>query len=67
VELNSSITELRGVGEELAKKLAILHIRTINDLIENFPRRYEDYSNIVPINQLKPGVVTIEANTLFVG
>jgi ATP-dependent DNA helicase RecG len=62
VELNSSITELRGVGEELAKKLAILHIRTINDLIENFPRRYEDYSNIVPINQLKPGVVTIEAN-----
>jgi ATP-dependent DNA helicase RecG len=62
VQLNSSITELRGVGEELAKKLAILHIRTINDLIENFPRRYEDYSNIVPINQLKPGVVTIEAN-----
>jgi RecG-like helicase len=37
VELNAPITELKGVGEELAKKLAILHIHTINDLIENFP------------------------------
>jgi ATP-dependent DNA helicase RecG len=62
VELNSPITELKGVGEELAKKLAILRIHTINDLIENYPRKYEDYSNIVMIGQLKPGVVTIEAN-----
>jgi ATP-dependent DNA helicase RecG len=62
VDLNSSITELKGVGEELAKKLAILRIHTIADLIENFPRKYEDYSNIVPINKLKPGIVTIEAN-----
>jgi ATP-dependent DNA helicase RecG len=62
VELNAPITELKGVGEELAKKLAILRIHTINDLIENFPRKYEDYSNIVMIGQLKPGVVTIEAN-----
>jgi ATP-dependent DNA helicase RecG len=62
VELSSPITELKGVGEELAKKLAILRIHTISDLIENYPRRYEDYSNIVPIGQLKPGIVTIEAN-----
>jgi ATP-dependent DNA helicase RecG len=62
VDLNSPITELKGVGEELAKKLAILRIYTVNDLIENFPRRYEDYSNIVPIYELKPGAVTIEAN-----
>jgi ATP-dependent DNA helicase RecG len=62
VQLDSPITELKGVGEELAKKLAILHIHTIGDLVENFPRRYEDYSNIVAINHLKPGAVTIEAN-----
>jgi ATP-dependent DNA helicase RecG len=62
VELNSPITALKGVGEELAKKLAILRIRTVSDLIENYPRRYEDYSNIVPASQLKPGTVTIEAN-----
>jgi ATP-dependent DNA helicase RecG len=62
VELSSPITKLKGVGEELAKKLAILRIHSISDLIENYPRRYEDYSNIVPIGQLKPGIVTIEAN-----
>jgi ATP-dependent DNA helicase RecG len=62
VDLNSPITELKGVGDELAKKLAILRINSVNDLIENYPRKYEDYSNIVPINKLKPGIVTIEAN-----
>lgn len=46
----------------MAKKLAILGIHSVNDLIENYPRRYEDYSHIVPINKLKPGDVTIEAN-----
>jgi ATP-dependent DNA helicase RecG len=62
VGVDSSITELKGVGEELAKKLAILHIKTVGELIENYPRRYEDYSNILPTNKLKPGIVTIEAN-----
>lgn len=55
------ITELKGVGEELAKKLALLNIRTTGDLIENYPRRYEDYSHITQISKLKPGAVTIEA------
>jgi len=61
VELSSSITELKGVGEELAKKLAILGIYTIDDLIEHFPRRYEDYSRIANIAELRPGIVTIKA------
>ena len=55
------VTKIKGVGEELAKKLAALNIRTVNDLIENYPRRYNDYSQIVEINNLKPGAVTIEA------
>jgi ATP-dependent DNA helicase RecG len=61
VDLNSPITELKGVGDELAKKLALLHIRTLNDLIENYPRKYEDYSKVVTVKELKPGVVTLEA------
>lgn len=57
---SAPINELKGVGDELAKKLAILRIHTINDLIENFPRRYDDYSNILPVADLKPGSVTAE-------
>lgn len=61
MDLSSSITELNGVGEELAKKLAVLGVKTIGDLIDNFPRRYEDYSNVVPIHRVRPGDVTLEA------
>jgi len=61
VELESPIIELKGVGEEVAKKLASLGIHNLGELIEYFPRRYEDYSNISKIKDLRPGVVTIEA------
>ncbi|HVO86874.1 MAG TPA: ATP-dependent DNA helicase RecG [Candidatus Binatia bacterium] len=61
MELDSSITELKGVGNELAKKLAILGIHTLDDLIEYFPRRYEDYSQIVTAANLRPGPVTLQA------
>jgi ATP-dependent DNA helicase RecG len=61
VNLSDPITELKGVGEELARKLAILRIHSIDDLIEDFPRRYEDYSTITPVKSLRPGPVTIKA------
>lgn len=58
---NSPITEVKGVGPEMAKKFAILGVRTAGDLIMDFPRRYEDYSQITPIHELSPGTVTIQA------
>jgi len=61
VTLNSPITELKGVGEELAKKLAVLGVKTVGGLIDNYPRRYQDYSRVVPLKELRPGDVTIEA------
>jgi ATP-dependent DNA helicase RecG len=60
VLLSDEVTELRGVGDELARKLAILGVHTIDDLINNFPRRYEDYSNITVVSKLRPGINTIE-------
>ena len=59
--LSTSITELKGVGDELAKKLALLGVETIGELVENYPRRYVDYSNVVPLEQIRPGVVSIRA------
>ncbi len=61
MELSSPITDLKGVGDELAKKLAILGIHTVNDLIEDYPRRYEDYSELTHVEDLRPGKVTIQA------
>lgn len=60
MSLSLPITGLKGVGDELAKKLALLGIYKVDDLISNFPRRYEDYSQVVAADQLKPGNVTIK-------
>ncbi|MEK7599969.1 MAG: ATP-dependent DNA helicase RecG [Patescibacteria group bacterium] len=59
--IDSPLVELKGVGEAQAKKFAILGIKTIGDLIDYYPRRYEDYSVVTPIGDLRPDAVTIEA------
>lgn len=61
MEIISPIGELRGVGEALSNKLMILGIKTVSDLLNYYPRRYEDYSDVQSINQIKPGPVTTEA------
>ena len=59
--MQREITDIKGVGPELAKKFATLGVRTVYDLVENFPRRYEDYSRVTTIHDMHPGPVTIEA------
>lgn len=57
---DSPTTEVKGVGEELAKKLAILGVKTVGDLIHYYPRRYDDYSVVSAISAIRPGIVTIK-------
>ncbi len=59
--LESPITDLKGVGEAQAKKLAVLGVATVGQLINYYPRRYEDYSDVTSISQLHPGTVSIKA------
>lgn len=51
----------RGVGAQLAKKFATLGVHTVVDLIDFYPRRYEDYSHVTTVKFLRPGAVTIQA------
>jgi ATP-dependent DNA helicase RecG len=55
VTLNSDISELAGVGDAYAKKLNKLGISTIRDLLFYFPRRFDDFSKITPISNVKVG------------
>lgn len=55
------LTEVKGVGDAVAKKFDALGVYTVADLVEYFPRRYEDYSQLASIKDLKPGVVSVEA------
>jgi ATP-dependent DNA helicase RecG len=51
--LDSPVTVLRGVGPRQAKRMERLGIQTIRDLLYSFPRRYDDYSHLKPINRLE--------------
>lgn len=49
------VSYLPGVGESYAKKLKRLEINTLEDLIYHFPFRYDDFSQIRQIQNLKDG------------
>jgi ATP-dependent DNA helicase RecG len=53
-----SLLDLRGVGPELARRLATLEIRTPADLATTYPRDYKDWRNPVPIGEIVRRTVT---------
>ena len=63
--LQSPISELAGVGDSYAKKLDKLGIKTVKDLLFYFPRRWDDFSKITPIRELKTGEQTSVRGTVF--
>ncbi len=53
--LDTSLTYLKGVGPARAAMLQTRGLQTVEDLINYFPFRYEDRSNLKTIAQLAPG------------
>jgi ATP-dependent DNA helicase RecG len=53
--LNASITVLPGVGPRYAQTLNRLGLSTLADMLYYFPRRYDDYTQLIPINRLSYG------------
>lgn len=53
--LNRKIQYLKGVGPKRAAAFALLGIKNLNDLVNYYPRTYEDRSVIRKISDLSPG------------
>lgn len=51
--LDAPVTVLRGVGKRQAERLSRLGMETVRDMLYSFPRRYDDFSNLKPINRLE--------------
>ncbi len=57
--LDTSLDQIKGVGEKTYDQFSLAGIRTVRDLIYFFPRTHEDYSIIQPIAGIRPGKVSI--------
>jgi len=61
MDLTLSIDKIKGVGPKTVEQLEVAGINTVEDLLNFFPRSYEDYSHITDIDKIKPGKVTLRA------
>ncbi len=59
VRLDTPLSELKGVGDVLNRGLGRLGLYTAKDLLEFFPRRWDDYSLVADIAHIHPGLVTV--------
>jgi len=50
-----AVTALKGVGPQVAKKLAQLGIYTVQDVLFHLPVRYQDRTRLSPIGQVRSG------------
>jgi ATP-dependent DNA helicase RecG len=53
--LRKPVEIIGGVGPKISQLLARLDIVTVRDLLYTFPRRYDDYTLMKPINRLEYG------------
>ncbi len=57
MKLNDKIEKLRGVSLKITKQLDKLDIKTIYDLLFHLPRRYDDFSIITKIKNIRIGEI----------
>lgn len=62
IRLDTSVQYLKGVGPKMFELLNKIGIYTVKDLIEYYPRVYEDRTKLTPINKFQK-----EQNVLFFG
>ncbi len=67
------VSKVKGIGEEKEKELNALHIHSVNDLLEYYPYRYEDYE-VKDVTELEhdergtiQGVVQSEPSVQYFG
>ncbi len=55
-----TLDEVQGIGPAAVRGLKSVGITSLEDLLTYYPKRYEDYSKLLQINEIKPGQVSIK-------
>lgn len=61
MNLTTSLQSIKGVGEKTFEQFEAAGLSTVDELINFLPRAYEDFSEVTPIADIKPGKLTIRA------
>ena len=61
MRLETTLDKIKGVGSKTFEALVASGLTTVGDLIETYPRAYDDYSVVTNIKDLSPGKVVIRA------
>lgn len=64
MKITDSIIEIKGIGEKSQKNFEKLDIWTVGDLLEHYPRDYDEYKPICPIRDLEEGKVAAICGSL---
>lgn len=63
MEYQDNINVIKGIGEKTEKLFYRLGIETVQDLLEHYPRGYEQYEKPIPLQYIKEGeTVAVEAS-----
>ena len=65
LSLDSPVNRLRGVDAKLTKRLERLGVSEVRDLLYLFPRRHNDFSQVVKVSELVPGEEQTIAATVW--
>jgi len=61
MNLLTPLKRIKGVGEKTAEQFRLSGLDTVEDLLYFFPRKFEDFSEVVLIADISPGKRTIKA------
>ena len=66
MRLSDNLEILTGIGPKTARLYKKIGLETVEDLIHHYPRRYDDFSKIEPIDNILPGSVTVKAKLVTI-
>lgn len=64
MEWSDSVRTIKGIGEKAEQCLSKLGIVSVGDMLEHYPRRYDEWKDIVPVSQLEEGEISAIEGTL---
>ncbi|MCH5265966.1 MAG: ATP-dependent DNA helicase RecG [Lachnospiraceae bacterium] len=64
MQLSDSVRKVKGVGEKAERCLNKLNIGTVGDLLEHYPRGYDEFKPLQPVASLREGEIAAVEGTL---